>query len=136
MLANPRDWCHESRVVEPTPMVAAVQRITRRRDDRALFSYLAVAPRGEPAIAPSAPNRWRLVSDPLGSRGKTERWVCCGDGRLRMVRVLDRERSETNDPLASAERGTLVELPVLPEGDRIGPEVLVRVTPSVDQPRA
>ncbi|MBL9121242.1 MAG: hypothetical protein JNL80_15135 [Phycisphaerae bacterium] len=131
MLANERDWCHEARRVPPTPLAAEVQRLTRRRDETSLFSMLAIAPRlpqRGPNDPTDSPHLWRLVSDPLGSRGKTERWVCCGDGRLRQVRVLDRERSDTNALLIEAERGTLVRLPVLPASDRIAPSDVVERT--------
>lgn len=124
MLPSERDWCHESRRFPPSPRVEAVQAITRRRDDRLLFSFLALAPRA--AAAPSGDGcLWRLVSDPLGSRGKTERWVCCDDGRLRQVRVLDRERRPSNELLVEGERGTLVRLPTMPPSDRIAPDQVV-----------
>lgn len=128
MLASERDWCHEARRIPPTPMAAEVQRLTRRRDEVSLFSMLALAPRSlrpVPHDPPASPHVWRLVSDPLGSRGKTERWACCDDGRLRQVRVLDRERSGSNALLVEAERGTLVRLPVLPASDRIAPTDVV-----------
>ncbi len=127
MLASPRDWCHESRVVQPTPQVARINAITRRRDERLLFSMLALEPTPSDGPRPSEDILWRLVSDPLGSRGKTERWVCGSDGQLRMVRVLDRERSERNAAIVEAERGTLVRLPVLPDRDRLTPTTDVRV---------
>lgn len=131
MLGNERDWCHESRRIEPTSRGAAIQALTRRRDALALSSFLALAPRGLAIRGLSSrglgqPDSsdgrlWRLVSDPLGSRGKTERWTCRSDGVLRLVRVLDRERSDENTLLVDAERGTLVRLPVLPNSDRIAP---------------
>ncbi len=134
MLAGPRDWCHEARSIRPTPRVAEIQAITRRRDDLALYSMLALAPR-RPQSPPPDAHRWRLVSDALGSRGKTERWVCRGDGSLGQVRVLDRERSDLNAALVDAERGTLVRLPVLPEGSRIGPAQRVEVIDLGAQPQ-
>lgn len=131
MLGNDRDWCHESPRIEPTPMVAAVQAIARRRDERALHAFLGLAP----ASATAEPRLWRLVSDALGSRGKTERWACCDDGRLRLLRVLDKERSERNALLVEAERGTLVARPRPADGsggdvaDRIGPDVAIEAWP-------
>lgn len=121
MLTNERDWCHESRRIEPTSRGAAIQTLTRRRDALALYSFLGLAPRRSDRSESSDGRTWRLVSDPLGSRGKTERWTCRSDGSFRLVRVLDRERSESNALLVDAERGTLVRLPVLPSSDRIGP---------------
>jgi SAM-dependent methyltransferase len=127
MLASPRDWCHESRVMHPTPQVARINAITRRRDERLLFSMLALEPTPSDDSLSSDGILWRLVSDPLGSRGKTERWVCGSDGQLRSVRVLDRERSERNAAIVEAERGTLVRLAVLPDRDRLTPTTDVRV---------
>ncbi len=131
MLARPDDWCHESRRIEPTPMVAAVQAITRRRDDRALYSFLALVP-GNRANSPEA-HTWRLVSDALGSRGKTERWTCRGNGELHLIRVLDRERSECNALLVEAPRGEVVFVVPMPASDRIGPQVGAQLSRTVER---
>ncbi len=122
MLVREGDWCHESRRIEPTPMVAQVQAITRRRDERSLFSFVAFAPGS--AATPNH-DAMRLVSDPLGSRGKTERWACCEDGRLRLFRLLDRERRPENELLLEAERGAMVRIDPTSDSDRIGPEFRV-----------
>jgi hypothetical protein len=66
------------------------------------------------------------VTDTLGSRGKTERLVCRGDGELRLMRLLDREVSETNRAFLDAERGSVVALDPLPANDRIAPAIAVR----------
>jgi ribosomal protein RSM22 (predicted rRNA methylase) len=123
MLARPGDWCHERRVIEPTPMVAAVQALTRRRDEHAVWSFQAFAP-GQPSVVR---DRWRLVTDPLGSRGKTERVVCTAAGALRTVRVLDRERSAANAALIEAPQGALVEVQPPDTPDRLGPGTEVHV---------
>jgi ribosomal protein RSM22 (predicted rRNA methylase) len=111
MLANERDWCHEVRLVPPTPMVEQVQAITRRRDDRTKFSFIAMAP---PEVPPEGltfhENSGRLVSDALNSKGKMERDLCTGDAKLIRLRLLDKDRTADNELLADAERGTLVEL--------------------------
>ncbi|MFO0829341.1 MAG: small ribosomal subunit Rsm22 family protein [Phycisphaerales bacterium] len=134
MLARADDWCHESRRVEPTPMVAAVQALTRRRDERAIFSFIAFAP--SRSREPTAASSCRVVSDPLGSRGKTERWVCSGDGTLRCLRVLDRERTEANETLVDCERGTLVQIDPMPANGRVGGEVrVVRAASDISQSR-
>ncbi|MBL9148392.1 MAG: hypothetical protein JNM94_06835 [Phycisphaerae bacterium] len=127
MLAREGDWCHVARRLEPSPRVAAVQAITRRRDDRTLLSYMAFAPRADSdresdAVTPIA----RLVGEPLGSRGKTERFACMGDGSLRCLRVLDRERTELNAPLVDAANGALVTFAALPATDRMGRDERIR----------
>ena len=117
------EWCHEARLVEPTPQVAAIDRIVGRRDGRALFSFLATAPGVAPRDFGAA--TMRLVTDPLGSRGKTERLVCRGDGELRLMRLLDREARDGNRAFLDAERGTVVQVDPLPANDRIGPDAAV-----------
>lgn len=119
MSARRGDWCHEARAYEPTPMVAAVQARTRRRDERLTYAFQAFAPGSlRPHSTGSMP--WRLVTDPLGSRGKTERLVCRGDGEIRMIRVLDKERSEGNRLLVDAEQGAMLRVDPEPESERIG----------------
>lgn len=112
MLPSERDWCHEVRQFDPTPRVREVQVLTRRRDDRVKYSFVAFA--SSPLVSrlsSDAPNlTGRLVSEPLGSKGKTERHLCMASGELVRVRLLDRERSEGNTAMIESERGTIVRL--------------------------
>jgi hypothetical protein len=133
MRAKTDDWCHEARRIEPTPRVAAIDRIVGRRDGRALFAFLATAPgsaaAASPAGAPIPPTAIRIVTDPLGSRGKTERVVCRADGELRLMRLLDRESRPGNETFVSAERGLAATVNPMPANDRIGPAVTVDPLP-------
>jgi ribosomal protein RSM22 (predicted rRNA methylase) len=127
MLPREGDWCHEARRIEPTPRVARIDRIVGRRDERALFAFLATAPG---ALAPAKPESLvRLVTDPLGSRGKTERLVCRDDGDMRLMRLLDRELRDGNRDFLDAERGALVRIEPMPPNDRISPGADVRQEP-------
>jgi ribosomal protein RSM22 (predicted rRNA methylase) len=126
MRAKVDDWCHEARRVEPTPRVAALNRIVGRRDGRALFAYLATVPFREGAPNSLVPeSAIRIVTDTLGSRGKTERVVCRADGELRLMRLLDRETRPENALFVEGERGMAVTVNPMPANDRIGPEVMV-----------
>jgi ribosomal protein RSM22 (predicted rRNA methylase) len=126
MRAKVDDWCHEARRVEPTPRVAALDRIVGRRDGRALFAYLATVPFREGAPNSVVPeSAIRIVTDTLGSRGKTERVVCRADGELRLMRLLDRETRPENALFVEGERGMAVTVNPMPANDRIGPEVVV-----------
>ncbi|HMN97097.1 MAG TPA: small ribosomal subunit Rsm22 family protein [Phycisphaerales bacterium] len=141
MLTTPRDWCHEVRHWPPTPRVAEIQSLTRRRDDRVRFSFVATSPRRGESDAAAAPGASaataeaadrrgahaaaRIVSDALASKGKVERWLCCADGVLRRVRLLDRERTESNAAIARARRGALLTIEGLPPGGRVDPSVRV-----------
>lgn len=126
MLANERDWCHEVRLVAPTPKVAEIQAITRRRDERTKFSFMALAPAKWMAVAPLPPLAGRLVSDSLSSKGKTERWLCSGRGQLVRLRLLDRDKTPENAAIADAERGTLVRIEGSPALPRLAKETVVR----------
>jgi len=127
MLAREGDWCHEARRIEPTPRVARIDRIVGRRDERALFAFLGTAPGAAPA--PPAQPLVRLVTDTLGSRGKTERLVCRSDGELRLMRLLDRETTDSNRAFLDAERGAVLSVDPLPANDRISPPARVREQP-------
>ncbi len=142
MRAREGDWCHEARRIEPTPRVAAIDRIVGRRDERALYAFLATAPGQGPASAPASPghaadiaaelpagvpsNLVRLVTDTLGSRGKTERLVCRADGELHLMRLLDREVRDGNRAFLDDERGSVRAIEPMPANDRITPDTSVR----------
>jgi ribosomal protein RSM22 (predicted rRNA methylase) len=134
MLAREGDWCHEARRIEPTPRVAAIDAIVGRRDERALFAFLATAPGAAAPRSEAAARFVRLVTDPLGSRGKTERLVCRDDGALRLMRLLDREVRPENRGFLDLERGGIVSIVPIPDNDRIGPEVRVRETADASEP--
>lgn len=111
LAAGDRDWCHEMRLWSPTPRVAKVQALTRRRDERTKYSFLVMAPRQHsPPLLPWNELSGRLVSDALNSKGKMERTLCDSDGRLVPLRLLDRDRTPNNELLATAERGTLIQI--------------------------
>ena len=127
MRARPGDWCHEARSIERTPRVEAIDRIVGRRDARALYSFVATVPTEAAATSSDAGDgrTVRLVTDPLGSRGKTERLACRDDGQLRLLRLLDREANESNRAFLEAGRGDIVAFSEVPPADRIRPTVMV-----------
>ena len=129
MLAREGDWCHEARRIEPTPRVLTIDKLVGRRDERALFAFLACAPAA--VIASDARVTMRIVTDTLGSRGKTERLVCRSDGEMRMMRLLDREVSESNALFLKAKRGDTLEITPIPDNDRIA--VLATVQANIPQ---
>jgi hypothetical protein len=71
----------------------------------------------------------RLVTDTLGSRGKTERLVCRSDGELRLMRLLDRETTDSNRAFLDAERGAVLAIDPMPPNDRISPVATVGTQP-------
>ena len=84
--------------------------------------------RSAPGMAPARatePVELRLVTDTLGSRGKTERLVCRADGAMRLMRLLDRETTDANRAFLDVERGDVVTVDPLPANDRIAPTATV-----------
>lgn len=145
MLVSKRDWCHEVRLLAPTPKGAEIQALTRRRDDRTKFSFMALTPlplgegdstlvesgEGPPAdgpakVRPSPHLSGRLVSDALNSKGKMERWLCTTGGQLVQLRLLDRQCTPNNELLATAERGMIVNIAGVSSLPRITEEATVR----------
>lgn len=133
MLAAPRDWCHETRWWQPTARAAEIQRLTRRRDDRAKFAFVVFGPAAEVGLSPTdaivpaitvGPDA-RVVSDPLATKGKVERFLCTSSGALRRLRLLDRERTPANELIATARRGELVSIEAPSERDRVDPTARV-----------
>ena len=102
MLNDPGDWCHERRPWDPPPGIRALASASgiRRHDLR--WSYLSLAVEPDPGEGPP----WRVVSDPLVSKGKLELFLCGPGGRLRAVR-LNRDRSPGNRPFQRLRRGHL-----------------------------
>ncbi len=105
MLETDRDWCHERRPWQPPPRLRTLAAATalRRRDLR--FSFLALAPPGAAPVE-RAPGAHRVVSDPLGSKGRVERFLCGADGRQRVV-LLKRHRGQGNRDFGRLARGDL-----------------------------
>ena len=119
MLARRRDWCHERRLFAVTPNVAAVQALTRRRDQRLNFSFVVLRQLRPAPGHQLPPTAGRLVSDALHSKGKTERILCANDGALHRLRLLKRDQTPANRLLISAPRGDLIQISSLGESDRV-----------------
>jgi ribosomal protein RSM22 (predicted rRNA methylase) len=130
MLARERDWCHERRIFPAAAQVAALQRLTRRRDQRLNFSFVVFQKPGQfgpPARLPAGAGR--LVSDALRSKGKTERLLCGCDGELHRLRLLKRDETTANRLLISAERGELIQLSKLHDPPRVSTKTRVEALP-------
>lgn len=100
--AGARDWCHAELELDlPRPQAAIATR-AGLRDTKPTFSWLAL---GRRVVRDAT---WvRIVSRPLGSKGKTELVACHARGLIRL-RAVDRERIEP--PLGGFARGDLAVL--------------------------
>ena len=105
MLANPDDWCHEDRALTLPPRTAELARLTHLRDSGMKFSYLVL--RKQPLRLVDRDHAWRVVSEPLSSKGKLEVFGCSDAGRV-PLRLLRRNRSAANRAFEKAHRGDVV----------------------------
>jgi ribosomal protein RSM22 (predicted rRNA methylase) len=126
-LANPRDWCHEDIPWDPPALVKEIDKLTGLRKDSLKFSYLVLRRDGLTLKDVAHENSFRVVSEPLVSKGKREFFVCGAAGR-RLVTRLDKDTTPGNELFGALQRGTLVGFErLIDEGKRfkVGKETLV-----------
>ena len=112
-LTNPADWCHEDIPWEPPEIIKEIDRITGLRKDSLKFSYLIIR-KDSLSIRDIYDNKsfrgnnsFRVVSEPLISKGKLEFYIC-GTGGRRLIVRLDKDSSMTNKPFETIRRGDIV----------------------------
>jgi len=106
-LANPRDWCHEDRPWDPPAQVREIDRRIGLRKDALKFSYLVLRKDGRSLADVCGPDAFRVVSEPLVSKGKRELYLCGREGRRRAMR-LDKDAAPGNRPFDQLLRGDVV----------------------------
>jgi len=110
MLESERDWCHEDMHVALPPASAEIARAAGLRWERLTYSYLTLRRDGRTlrdTLDPDAGEPYRVVSQPLPSKGKLEIFGCGAPGRVRLAR-LDRHRGPENSALDGADRGAIL----------------------------
>lgn len=106
-LARPRDWHHEDIPWEPPDMIKEIDRIIGLRKDSLKFSYLILRKDGLSVTDIYDCKVYRVVSEPLITKGKIEFYLCAREGRILVVR-MDRDRSDLNKAFGSLRRGDFV----------------------------
>ncbi len=127
-LLNPKDWCHEDLPWEAPPLIRSLDKLTGLRKDALKFSYLVLR-RDEIALSDVfGAEAFRVVSEPLISKGKAERYICGAAGRKLIIR-LDKDRSPENQAYSGLRRGDIVAFDGLrDEGKRFKVEKGTRVS--------
>ncbi len=105
-LQNPKDWCHEDVPWDPPALVKEINAKTGLRKDSLKFSYLVLRRDGLSIADIYGKDGFRVVSEPLISKGKMEFYACGAAGRRLIVR-LDRDRDAVNEAFASLTRGAV-----------------------------
>ena len=106
-LADPRDWCHEDIPWERPALVKKLDKLTGLRKDSLKFSYLLLRKDGAALSDLCGPNAFRVVSEPLVSKGKREFYLC-GAGERKLVTRLDKDADNRNHVFEIMKRGDVV----------------------------
>jgi ribosomal protein RSM22 (predicted rRNA methylase) len=137
-LLRESDWCHAERAIEPPPLVGAIGKAAGIRREAVKMSYLVVAPRGEPWSPPPAGRVFRIVSEPLSSKGRLRYMACGPEGRMGLA-LQEKHVGEANRAFDGLLRGDVVALEGAEpsgEGLKLGPESKVEVVARAGEPVA
>jgi len=119
------DWCHEDRPWDPPESVLEIGRLAGLRRSGLKFAYVTLVPDRANVAGPDSRDAYRVVSDLMPSKGKSEAFLCGDLGRLRTIR-LNRDRSEANAAFARMRRGDVLHIAGLDAGKpRVGRETAV-----------
>jgi SAM-dependent methyltransferase len=135
-LLRETDWCHAERAAEPPPLVAQIARAAGLRREAVKMSYLVLAPRGEPWAEPPAGRVFRIVSEPLPSKGRLRYMGCGPEGRMGLS-LQEKHVVDANRRFTSLLRGDVVRISgAEPRGDGValGQESTVEVIASAGAP--
>jgi ribosomal protein RSM22 (predicted rRNA methylase) len=119
-LLRETDWCHAERPIDPPPLVAAVGRAAGLRKEAVKMSTLVLAPRAEGWPGPPPGRVFRIVSEPLPSKGRLRYMGCGPEGRLGLA-LQAKHLSERNRRFEGLARGDVVAVTgAEPRGDGLG----------------
>jgi ribosomal protein RSM22 (predicted rRNA methylase) len=104
---NPRDWCHEDIPWEPPALIREIDRLTGLRKDSLKFSYLVLRKDARSLTDLFGRDSFRVVSEPLVTKGKMEFYLCGAKGRKLATR-LDKDRTAANQYFEVLKRGAIV----------------------------
>lgn len=110
MLAATRnDWCHFYIDWEEAEFLKKLDRLLKNDNRFLKVSYLLFG-HGKTEGEKTSQETFRMVSNRMATKGKTEVILCGSTGRVRVTR-LNRDRSERNQDMDRVKRGALVSLP-------------------------
>ena len=106
-LLNPKDWCHEDIPWTPPVIIKEIDKLTGLRKDSLKFSYLVLRKDKLSLTDVLEKNSYRIVSEPLISKGKLEFYIC-GHGGRQLVTRLDKDETPSNEQFQKLQRGDIV----------------------------
>lgn len=105
-LANKRDWCHFYFAWKCPDFIRKVDKVIGNKKDWLAASYIYLS--NSNFKVKSRSHIWRVISNKIHQKGKTEILLCGEKGRYRMTR-LSRNESKDNRGFDQVRRGDLVE---------------------------
>jgi ribosomal protein RSM22 (predicted rRNA methylase) len=118
-LENPKDWCHEDLAWKPPEIIQEIDRLIGLRKDSLKFSYLVLRKDALSLLDVFGKDAFRVVSEPLVSKGKRELFIC-GTGGRRLCTRLDKDATTQNRAFETLKRGDVVRFEgLLDEGKRL-----------------
>ena len=106
-MIRPKDWCHADVPWDPPELIMDIDRLTGLRKDSLKFSYM-IFQKERASLTDLYGDSYRVVSEPLVSKGKMEFYVCGREGR-RLVTRLNKDHSGTNEPFEKLKRWDIVQ---------------------------
>ncbi|MHB8846498.1 MAG: small ribosomal subunit Rsm22 family protein [Nitrospirota bacterium] len=106
-LENPKDWCHEDRPWDAPELIREIDSSIGLRKDSLKFSYLVLRKDGRTLAEICTEHDYRVVSEPLISKGKREFFLCGREGR-RLATRLDKDVVPANRAFDALLRGDVV----------------------------
>jgi len=104
------DWCHADRPWTAPPLVREIGELAKIHKNSLKMSYLLVGPKEEAGpVAEPRPGLFRIVSEPLPSKGRLRYMGCGPKGRLGLS-LQTRLLGPANEAFASLRRGDVVEV--------------------------
>ena len=127
-LVRPKDWCHEDVPWEPPALIKEIDKLAGLRKDSLKFSYVVLRKDGLSLTDVYGADSFRIVSEPIISKGKVEFYLC-GKGGRRLITRLDKDKSPANESFDALKRGDIVRFEkLLDEGKRYKVEENTSVT--------
>ncbi len=105
-LAMQKDWCHEDISWTAPSFIQEIDKRAGLRRDSLKFSYFVLRNDGRSLRDCYGTGVFRVVSDPLVSKGKREFYLC-GEGSRRLVTRFDKDASTENKAFEHLQRGSI-----------------------------
>src|SRR4030095_5503640 len=119
LAATDRDWCHFYIQWDQPPFMKELDRLLKNKNEFLKLSYMIFTSKHLSELDRHQLKKeetafvYRVVSNLMGSKGKSE-IVLCGPGGRWHVSRLDKNRSESNRRFAELKRGDFVYVPKIP----------------------